>query len=236
MTNEFTVGNYKTLKGEAKGYSTIILHLLPADQAWDGHSVCPCSTPQCRELCLVTAGRGVFKSVYDARLRRTKEFFTFGLERYARKLAYEVEYWDRHAQKKHLKLAVRINGTSDLPALARRVEAASFSTGRFYDYTKVLRAIPLRNKGPIHYTFSRSESNEAECITALAYGCNVAVVFSTKKGENLPKTYRLGGVLPVDVIDGDVNDLRFLDPRGVVVGLRAKGRARYHQGGFVVRV
>lgn len=35
------------------------------------------------------------------------------------------------------------------------------------------------------------------------------------------------------VIDGDESDLRFLDPASVIVGLRAKGRARKDRSGFV---
>ena len=36
------------------------------------------------------------------------------------------------------------------------------------------------------------------------------------------------------VIDGDLSDLRFLDSRGVIVGLKAKGSARKAQvGGFI---
>ena len=234
MTKEFTVSNTKTLKGEAQGYHTIILHFLPADQAIQGRTVCACSTEQCRELCLVTSGHGTVPAVHEARLRRTLEYWNDPVA-YAKKLAQEVDYWDMHAQKKGMKLAVRICGTADLPSLARRVQALA-PGALYYDYTKILKAIPLGNKGPVHYTFSRSERNDAECIAALDYGCNVAVVFATKKDQELPKKYRLGGVLPVDVIDGDANDLRFLDPKGVIVGLRAKGRARRHQGGFVVEV
>jgi hypothetical protein len=36
------------------------------------------------------------------------------------------------------------------------------------------------------------------------------------------------------VIDGDINDLRFLDPKGIVVGLVEKGRAKKDASGFVV--
>ena len=37
------------------------------------------------------------------------------------------------------------------------------------------------------------------------------------------------------VIDGDTDDLRFLDPTNVVVGLKAKGDARHDTSGFVIR-
>jgi hypothetical protein len=56
-------------------------------------------------------------------------------------------------------------------------------------------------------------------------GGNVAVVF-----DELPKTY-----LGYEVINGDDTDLRFLDKKGVVVGLKAKGKGKYDKTGFVVR-
>jgi hypothetical protein len=38
------------------------------------------------------------------------------------------------------------------------------------------------------------------------------------------------------VISGDHDDLRHLDPRGVVVGLKGKGRAKQDASGFVVDI
>jgi hypothetical protein len=38
------------------------------------------------------------------------------------------------------------------------------------------------------------------------------------------------------VISGDHDDLRFLDPAGVVVSLKAKGRAKTDASGFVVDI
>jgi hypothetical protein len=37
----------------------------------------------------------------------------------------------------------------------------------------------------------------------------------------------------MSVVDGDADDLRFLDGRGVVVGLKAKGPAKKDTSGFV---
>ena len=42
--------------------------------------------------------------------------------------------------------------------------------------------------------------------------------------------------LGLKVIDGDEHDLRFIDPVGVIVGLKAKGKAKKDQTGFVVRL
>ena len=40
--------------------------------------------------------------------------------------------------------------------------------------------------------------------------------------------------LNLKVIDGDKDDLRFLDPASVIVGLKAKGKARKDNSGFVI--
>ena len=77
-----------------------------------------------------------------------------------------------------------------------------------------------------HLTFSRSETNEADCLDVLRAGGTVAVVFANK-----PDTWH-----GFPVIDGDKHDLRHLDPRGVVVGLSPKGlKAKRDTSGFVVR-
>ena len=55
---------------------------------------------------------------------------------------------------------------------------------------------------------------------------NYAVVF---KNKQLPNGYE-----GYPVIDGDESDLRFLDRKGVVVGLKAKGQARKSDSGFAV--
>ena len=86
----------------------------------------------------------------------------------------------------------------------------------------------LVGKLPSNYslTFSRSETNETQCLEVLKRGGNVAVVFRSKA---LPTHWN-----GFKVINGDENDLRFLDPKGVVVGLTAKGKAKTDTSGFVV--
>lgn len=74
-------------------------------------------------------------------------------------------------------------------------------------------------------TFSRSESNEAECSAALAHGINVAVVFPDK---HFPETF-----WGHPVINGDAHDLRFRDASPRIVGLNAKGQAKRDTTGFV---
>jgi len=74
-------------------------------------------------------------------------------------------------------------------------------------------------------TFSRSEDNEEEAIEVLKRGGVVAVVFT-----ELPTRWH-----GFTVIDGDRRDDLMLDiGNGIVLGLKAKGKARYDKSGFVV--
>ncbi len=234
----FTTANPKTAKGAALGYQTIVLHLAPSSLS--GTNVCPKASPGCIATCLNTAGRGVFPTVAAARLRRTLAYLDDS-PGFARRLIEEIAWYERRAMESGFALAVRINGTSDLTGLARNI-ARRFPTLQFYDYTKMIGAFRIyRSSTPagrarnrpqnLHLTFSRSETNSADVWKVLADGHNVATVFSTRKGDALPATW-----MGRPVIDGDAHDLRFLDPAGVVVGLRAKGKARQDASGFVVQV
>jgi hypothetical protein len=57
-------------------------------------------------------------------------------------------------------------------------------------------------------------------------GANVAVAFDRTPAEWCGRK----------VVDGDEHDARFVDKRGVIVGLKAKGKARQDRSGFVVRL
>lgn len=109
----------------------------------------------------------------------------------------------------------------------------AFPDLQFYDYTKW----PLRLRGerpgdplPPNYqlTFALSENNVALVRQALCRGANIATVSSVPKGRPLPERF-----MSRAVIDGDLHDLRFLDPAGDVVGLRSKGRGKKDTSGFV---
>jgi hypothetical protein len=150
------------------------------------------------------------------------------------KLVDEVSKGIRKAERKGLIPVFRLNGTSDIRFETVAVDGyrnifEMFPHTQFYDYTKLAnrRNIPAN----YHLTFSRSESNEDKLDEAVSNGMNLAVVFSTKKKNDLPGRYR-----SLPVVDADETDLRFLDPKGSVCGLRAKGRARKDDSGFVVHV
>ena len=88
----------------------------------------------------------------------------------------------------------------------------TFPNVQFYDYTKNYTRFRKVLPSNYHLTFSRSEINEEIAIDLLRKGNNVAMVF-----DKLPETY-----LGYKVVNGDETDLRFLDEKNVVVGLKYK--------------
>jgi hypothetical protein len=247
-----TTGNPKIAKGEGHGVLTAIMHLAP--EKVSGRNVCPHATAGCAAACLNTAGRGGIgldadglNTIQAARIRRTR-YFHRDRAGFLTQLVEEVERHERAAKRHGMLPAVRLNGTSDLPWERFPVERngqtfphimAAFPEVTFYDYTKwPARLRPLVASIPNYsLTYSLAESNEAHAAEALAAGMNVAAVFAVKRGQPLPATHSLAhpcGVPVVGVvIDGDATDLRFRDPSGVIVGLRAKGRAIHDRTGFV---
>ncbi len=229
----------KTIKGQKKGYLTGILYLAPATVA-GGRTVCPFSTVGCRRVCLYTAGRGGFNSVQQARIRKTQEWFN-NPEGFVEALKSDVKALKEEAARKGWIPAVRLNGTSDIEWEKYGIIQA-FPDVQFYDYTKWPSNRRWNLPSNYHLTYSLSEKRGAE-IQAVAWkmrGVNTTVVFA---GKVLPTEYTLGGLqYPWQVVDGDLSDLRFLDPkpepgRGILVGLRSKGKARSDDGdGFVRHV
>ena len=238
--NLLTVGNPKVLKGMSQGYMTYILHLAPADLS--GYETCPKRTAGCTAACLNTAGRGgMFKKgentnvIQKARIRKTKMFFE-DRTTFMNLLVKDIELAIKQSAKKGLIPVFRMNGTSDLAF--EKYEAnrkgqtysnifTAFPEVTFYDYTKILGR-KIKNISNYSLTFSAADGNDADVYRAIAEGYNVATVFGLKKTEPMPETY-----MGRTVFNGDDSDLRFLDPKNVVVGLYAKGRAKKDTSGFV---
>jgi hypothetical protein len=227
-----TVGNPKLLKGQKKGYLSSVLHLAPADLS--GKNTCPKATAGCKAACLNTAGRGgIFKKgestnvIQQARIRKTKMFFenrnTFMLD-----LVKEIQATIKKAEKQGLIPVFRLNGTSDLSWEKYEVISGKnifqmFPEVQFYDYTKVLGR-KVSHIPNYHLTFSKADGNDMDVRLAASNGMNIAAVF-----KELPEKY-----IGRPVINGDDTDLRFLDPKGVIVGLKAKGKAKKDTSGFVI--
>ena len=218
--------NAKTVKGQKRGFMTGILYLAP-DRVSGLFNACPNASNGCRNLCLYYAGRGAFNSVQQARTAKTI-FYVKDRQAFLATLTENVASVIRKAKAKRMHPVIRLNGTSDI-GWERYTVIQAFKTTRFYDYTKNYDRMLafLDGKLPSNYslTFSRSETNETQCLEVLKRGGNVAVVFR----KALPTHWN-----GYPVINGDENDLRFLDPKGVVVGLTAKGKAKTDTTGFVV--
>lgn len=216
------------------------LHLAPAKLS--GYEVCPMATNGCRKACLHTAGNPAFMAQkHKSRINRTRAFF-LARSAFMALLVHEVEAHEKRAKKRKMKCAVRLNATSDVvwekvPCTRNGIEypniMSAFPNLQWYDYTKRHNRKGLPSN--YHLTFSAAENNEHHAIDALQAGINVAMVFAVTPKKPLPATYELDGI-PIKVIDGDLHDYRPIDPRGVIVGLRAKGKARKDKSGFVRQV
>jgi hypothetical protein len=106
----------------------------------------------------------------------------------------------------------------------------TFKNVQFYDYTKIANR-KIKEFKNYHLTWSYSNANpkyEAMFTDAKKAGMNIAVVF---RDENFPRKF-----LNWKVIDGDKDDLRFLDPKNSIVGLKAKGKAKKDKSGFVIDI
>lgn len=216
-----TVNNRKTLKGEKEGWLTGILHLAPFNLS--GRNVCPFASMGCAKACLNTSGFGRYKNVQDARIARTRLYWD-NKPAFMALLELEIAKLKSKAERKGMKVTIRLNGTSDIQWENTGI-MERFPDIQFYDYSKIPnRFINKALPANYHLTFSRSESNGEQAKLIASLGHNVAVVF-----KELPKTY-----WGKPVINGDETDLRFTDPKGVIVGLTAKGRAKWDKSGFVV--
>jgi len=231
--NLISVGsNAKTVKGDGSEFVTAIMYLTPWKSA--GINVCPMAEEaKCIEGCLNSAGRGVFNSVQAGRARKTQWFAT-DRAGFMAQLYKDILSFSKWAKAQGVQPCVRLNGTSDIRWELIKVNGfanifEAFPEVQFYDYTKIAnRKVTVAN---YHLTWSYSEANDryaSEGFTrAIANGLNIAVVF--RKKDSVPSVFK-----GLDVIDGDKDDLRFLDPKGVVVGLYAKGKAKKDTSGFVV--
>ncbi len=222
--------NAKTVKGDGSEYLTAILYLAPADTV-DGINVCPMAVlAGCKAGCLYSAGRGAMNSVQAARQRKTILWRDFR-EVFIADLIQDITKFRAYCIKKGITPVVRLNGTSDIH-WERYGIMEQFPDVQFYDYTKDIKRVRKALPDNYHLTLSYSEASTRYSDMVLDQMCkhqghNMAVVFRDK--DKIPKTY-----MGFKVVDGDKDDLRFLDPKGVVVALYAKGKAKQDTSGFVI--
>ena len=109
-------------------------------------------------------------------------------------------------------VAVRLNVFTDIEWTRYGINFDA-SGVTFYDYTKV-KSRAGRADYPIDITYSASERDRVEDLLEVLRHSRVAMVFP---GNTLPDEWN-----GFPVIDGDETDNRYLDPKGVIVGLRQK--------------
>jgi hypothetical protein len=229
MFKLLSTANPKIQKGTKLGYLSFILHLAPADLS--GRETCPKRTVGCTAACLNTAGRGgMFKRgentnmIQKARIRKTQYFFA-NREAFMVDLANDIRKAIKYAAKQGLTPVFRLNGTSDLSWEKYTVVEGynifeMFPNVQFYDYTKVLGR-KVKHLPNYHLTFSKADGNDSDVAEALLQGMSVVAVYDQ---------------IPAGTPSADETDLRFLDPKGIMLGLKAKGRAKKDYSGFVIRL
>jgi len=222
--------NAKTIKGDGKKYTTAIVYMIPND------SICPMSVAKmanCQKPCLVNAGMSaVFPSINISRQKKT-DLFQNDQKLFLEILDKDIKKFIRDCKKDGTTACIRLNGTSDID-YERLIDMESYDA-IFYDYTK--RPNRLNKKLPknYHLTVSYSQATEryqniVEEAIKKHSDINVAVVFRDK--EKIPLSF-----LDKNVIDGNKDDLRFLDKKGSIVGLYARGKAaKQDQSGFVIDI
>ena len=226
-----STANDKLIKGMADNYITLGLSLSP--NTTSGYDLCKMATLGCIASCLFVSGYAkTFKSVNEGRRRKAKLFIE---ERatFWKQLISDLIIAKRGIENRAKDMCVRLNVVADIEweqlivwYQGRRYANIFelFPTVQFYDYTKIPGRVTPNN---YHLTFSRSENNISDCIRELDRGKNVAVVFD--RNIKFPTSF-----FNREVIVGDNNDLRFLDPPGVIVGLKSKNKATADTTGFRV--
>jgi hypothetical protein len=229
MFKLLSTANPKIQKGTKLGYLSFILHLAPSTLS--GKNTCPKATPGCIAACLNTAGRGgMFKRgettnvIQKARIRKT-EYFYNDRAGFMKDLYADICKGIRLANKLGLTPVFRLNGTSDLSWEKYEMTEGKnvfdvFAGIQFYDYTKVLGR-KVKHIENYHLTFSKADGNDADVAEALMQGMSVVAVYDK---------------IPEGVPSADETDLRFLDPKGIMLGLKAKGKAKKDYTGFVIRL
>lgn len=236
-----TIGNPKTVKGEKRGYRTAVMHLAP--HTLSGFNVCPMATAGCAAACLNTAGRGGIglvnggtNTIQEARKRRTHWYFE-DRAGFMAALVREIRAHVRRCERDGYIPAIRLNGTSDIrwetvPAEGAPNVMTLFPDVQFYDYTKLPNRRNLPPNYHLTYSLAEGDRNWRGHLLALENGYCVAVVLrgAGDSRHPLPMPASWNGRA---LVDGDDSDLRFLDPAGAYIGLRAKGRAKTDTSGFV---
>lgn len=206
--------NSKLAKGETANFG---LELLPS--VLSPMNTCE-GAGKCKLTCLAFSGVGnLYKSkkllggtgLSTPLMKKARRTFVYINDKswFETALKSEIQYKNTLAQLDGTNVYFRLNVTSDLDWFNISNELKEIN---FYDYTKVWSRNSTAN---YKLTYSASELvDNFEVMEKLHKGENVALVFV---GNKLPTKY-----FDVTVVNGDINDDRSADPKGVIVGLIVK--------------
>lgn len=205
-------------------YGELVYTIYLAPATMSGYEVCPGRTPECTALCLNESGhnRGCYTSnhINDSRVKKTQMFFE-NHDLFCRWVVRDIEAGLSKAKKENKRFSVRINNTSDISPEQIYIKENGvkknilelFPEVQFYDYSKVAGRVQLMKKYPNYdITYSYNGMNWDQCEKMLNNNVRVSVVF-----DHIPDRFR-----GFNVINGDQYDMRYLDPKNVIIGLKYK--------------
>ena len=174
-------------------------------------------------------------NVQTARERKAQWFYNDRTS-FMDQLVVDVMKFQRYCKKRGIQPCVRLNGTTDIQWENIKIGDYNifelFPDVQWYDYTKIANRRKVKDIPNYHLTWSYSNADPryaAMLDTAIENGMNAAVVYRSEYHKTTWQGY--------PVIDGDKDDLRFLDPKGGhIVALYAKGAAKRDTSGFVQEV
>ena len=216
-----TTGDNTKLEKTNKGseYRVAGLTLFPDDKLCPARHIAECAGP-----CLQSAGRGAMSNVISGRKAKAA-FYHSDTAGFLDQLRKEITNFEKLCNKTGKKPAIRLNVLSDIQ-WERHGIPQEFPNVLFYDYTKISKRL---GKTPSNYklmfSYSGADKYQKHVKEALKTSVPMSVVF---KGT-LPETYS-----GRRVIDGDKSDLDNLFAGKVIVGLRAKGKAKTDTSKFIV--
>lgn len=189
-------------------------------------------------------------TIQRARIDRTRLFNTDRME-FFRRLYQEIRAFIRKAERAGLTPVIRLNGTSDI--LWEKIPMpvsdnkrgihciftnvfAVFPEIQFYDYTKIWKRFYREIPGNYHLSLSYSEASKtyADKCWQTHRETNASLVTVYRDKDAISHARMVAEECGKWFVDGDANDLRFLDRAGSLVALKAKGTARKDASGFVI--
>ena len=220
--------NSKLDKGNKYDFLNLGIQFAPSFIS--GFNVCSNASVECGMKCINFTGLGSkhmlnknnIHMVLKARLIRTIIYFEYK-EQFKKRVIKEINLYrnkvkklnDNNVNDKEIKICIRLNVFSDIKWEKTFKEIFNtFNDLQFYDYTKILNR-NIKHLNNYHLTISRNEINK-DVIKDIPN--NKAYVFNIKRNDKMIEYYE-----DKKVIDGDLHDLRFLDNKNVIVGLRYKG-------------